>query len=60
MEDWSVSRIFRGRKKFVADEAGATMTEYGLLLLFIALIVAGVCKLLGTEVLSLYSIGQYL
>jgi Flp pilus assembly pilin Flp len=60
MEGRSVSRNFRGRERFVADEAGATMTEYGLLLLFIALIVAGVARLVGTEVISLYSFGSYL
>ena len=51
---------FRGGARFVADECGATMTEYGMLLLFIALVVLAVAKLLGQNVLSLYALGQYL
>ena len=60
MEGRSVCPIFRGRERFVADESGATMTEYGLLLLFIALVVLAAAKLLGQNVLSLYTLGQYL
>jgi len=55
-----VCRIFRVRKRFVADESGATMTEYGLLLLLIALVVFAVAKLLGANVLPLYNLGQLL
>ncbi len=36
------------------------MTEYGLLLLFIALVVLAVAKLLGANVLPLYNLGSYL
>jgi Flp pilus assembly pilin Flp len=47
-------------ERFTADEAGATMTEYGLLLLFCVIIVIAVAKLLGLNVLPLFQIGQYL
>jgi Flp pilus assembly pilin Flp len=45
---------------FADDESGATMTEYALLLLLIVLVVIGVAKLLGQNVLPLYNISQYL
>jgi pilus assembly protein Flp/PilA len=48
------------RKRFTADESGATMLEYGLLLLFIALIVMAVAKILGQNVLPLFQVTQYL
>ena len=60
MEGSHVFRIVRGFRPLVADESGATMTEYGFLLLLIALVVMGVAKLLGQNVLSLYSLSQYL
>jgi Flp pilus assembly pilin Flp len=60
MERWPVYPIFRGRDRFVADESGATITEYGLLLLLVAVVVFGMAKLLGQNVLPLYNLGQYL
>ncbi len=60
MEGSHVFRIIRGLERLAADESGATMTEYGFLLLLIALVVMGVAKLLGQNVLSLYSLSQYL
>lgn len=59
-EGQPVCPIFRGRERFVADESGATMTEYGLLLLLIAFVVFAVAKLLGSTVLPLYNLGTYL
>jgi Flp pilus assembly pilin Flp len=47
-------------KRFADDESGATMTEYALLLLLIVLVVIGVCKLLGQEVLPLFQVSQFL
>ena len=52
--------VFRGRKRFVPDESGATMTEYGLLLLLIVLVVMAAAKLLGANVLPLLNISQYI
>jgi Flp pilus assembly pilin Flp len=48
------------RARFTNDETGATMLEYGLLLLLVVLVVVGVAKLLGQNVLSLYDIGKFL
>jgi pilus assembly protein Flp/PilA len=48
------------RKRFTADESGATMVEYGLLLLFIALIVIAAAKILGQNVLPLFQVSQLL
>jgi Flp pilus assembly pilin Flp len=44
----------------VAEETGATMMEYGLLLLFIVLIAYAAAKILGENVLPLFQINQYL
>ncbi len=52
--------ILRGGRRFVADQSGATLTEYGLLLLLVAIVVFAVAKLLGQNVLPLYNLGQYL
>jgi Flp pilus assembly pilin Flp len=52
--------ILRGRDRLVADQSGATMTEYGLLLLLVAVLVLAVAKLLGQTVLPLFGLGQYL
>jgi Flp pilus assembly pilin Flp len=38
-----------------ADEAGQTMTEYGILIVFIALAVAAGAQLLGGNVLGLFT-----
>ena len=53
-------RISCRREGFTADESAATMTEYGLLLLFVVLVVGGVAKLLGQNVLPLFQVSQYL
>jgi Flp pilus assembly pilin Flp len=47
-------------QRFVADESGAAMTEYGFLLLFCVIVVMAAAKLLGLNVLPLFQIGQYL
>jgi pilus assembly protein Flp/PilA len=41
--------------KFVKDERGANLVEYILLVAFIALVVLGAVKLLGTSVNSKFS-----
>jgi len=60
MEGQPVCPIFRVRERFVADEAGATMLEYGLLLLFVVMVAIVAVKLLGQNVLPLYSLGSFL
>src|SRR5262249_35655498 len=52
--------IAYSRKRVTADESGATMLEYGLLLLFIALAVMAAAKLLGQNVLPLFEVTKYL
>jgi len=47
------------RDNFIADESGATMFEYGLLLLLVALVVVTVAKLLGQNVLPLFQVSQF-
>jgi Flp pilus assembly pilin Flp len=54
-----MSRTSRRIAKFVVDESGPTMTEYGMLLLFIALLVMGIVKILGSNVLNLYNFHNY-
>jgi pilus assembly protein Flp/PilA len=39
----------------VPDEAGATMVEYGLLIGFIALVVIGAVKVLGTNLTQIFN-----
>jgi Flp pilus assembly pilin Flp len=58
-EGQSVFPIFSGRERFVADEAGATMTEYGFLLLFVALVAIAAVRLLGANVLPLFNVNQF-
>jgi Flp pilus assembly pilin Flp len=48
------------RARLTADETGATMLEYALLLLLVVLVVVGVAKLLGQNVLPLFQVTQYL
>jgi Flp pilus assembly pilin Flp len=48
------------RHKFRADDSGATMLEYGILLLFIALVVIAAAAVLGQKVLPLFQISAYL
>ena len=40
---------------FAQDESGATMVEYGLLVIFIALVVAAGAQTLGTNLSALFS-----
>jgi Flp pilus assembly pilin Flp len=60
VESQPLRTIFYRRGSFAADETGATMLEYGLLLLFIALVVIGAAKILGQNVLPLFQVSQYL
>ena len=48
------------RTGFAADESGATMLEYGFLLLFVALVATAAVKLLGQNILPLFCLGSYL
>ena len=42
-------------KTMIADESGATMVEYGLLIALIALVALTAVKTLGTSVSSLFN-----
>jgi Flp pilus assembly pilin Flp len=59
-EGHSLCPFSRGGKRFVADECGATMLEYGMLLLLVALVAFAAVKLLGANVLPLLNISQFL
>jgi len=39
---------------FFADNSGATMVEYGLMVAFIAMVCFGAVQILGTAVMGLY------
>lgn len=41
--------LVKGVKQFVAEEDGATMVEYGLMLALIAMVCVGVISTLGTD-----------
>ena len=47
--------LVKGVKQFVAEEEGAAMVEYGLLVALIAVVVAVAAKLLGTEVATVFT-----
>lgn len=51
---WHYLRTSRQRLLSIADERGAELTEYALLLLFIALVAVGSVALFGNAVLGLY------
>jgi pilus assembly protein Flp/PilA len=42
-------------KRFFDDERGATATEYAMLIIFIALAIAGGATLLGSNINNLFS-----
>jgi pilus assembly protein Flp/PilA len=42
-------------RRFVGDESGATATEYAMLIIFIALAIAGGATLLGNNINNLFS-----
>jgi Flp pilus assembly pilin Flp len=60
VEGQSLSPTSSERAGLTAYETGATMLEYALLLLLVALVVFGVAKLLGQNVLPLFQVTQYL
>jgi pilus assembly protein Flp/PilA len=48
-------------KYFRRDERGATATEYAMLIVFVAVAIAGGSKILGQEINNLFSqIGTYI
>lgn len=49
-----MSKLYAGLKRFVTEEDAPTMAEYGLLLVFIALVVAVGALALGTGISSLF------
>jgi Flp pilus assembly pilin Flp len=50
-----MSKLFTGLKRFVKEEDAPTMAEYGLLLVFIALVVAAGALLLGQGISTLFA-----
>lgn len=46
--------MFRGALRSAAAEAGQTLTEYALLVVFIALAVIGALQLLGANLLAMF------
>jgi Flp pilus assembly pilin Flp len=48
-----------GWMRFAQDDSGATMMEYGLLLILIAVVVIAAAKVLGQSILPLYNLSQY-
>lgn len=42
-------------RKFFSDESGATATEYAMLIIFIALAIAGGATLLGSNINNLFN-----
>jgi pilus assembly protein Flp/PilA len=42
-------------RSFLSDESGATATEYAMLIIFIALAIAGGATLLGNNINNLFS-----
>jgi len=42
-------------RRFFSDERGATATEYAMLIIFIALAIAGGATLLGSNINNLFS-----
>jgi Flp pilus assembly pilin Flp len=49
-----MSQVYAGLKRFVTEEDAPTMAEYGLLLVFIALVVAAGALALGTGISTLF------
>lgn len=47
--------MYSALRHLVHDEQGATLVEYGLLLMLIALVSIGVLTTIGTTVKSMYS-----
>jgi pilus assembly protein Flp/PilA len=42
-------------RRFIGDQSGATATEYAMLIIFIALAIAGGATLLGNNINNLFS-----
>ena len=50
-----MSKLYAGLKRFFKEEDAPTMAEYGLLLVFIALVVAAGALVLGQGISTLFS-----
>jgi Flp pilus assembly pilin Flp len=50
-----MSKLYVGLKRFVKEQDAPTMAEYGLLLVFIALVVAAGALALGTGISTLFN-----
>jgi pilus assembly protein Flp/PilA len=50
-----MTKLFTTATKFVRDEEGATLAEYGLLLALIAVVCLAAISVLGTQISSMFS-----
>jgi Flp pilus assembly pilin Flp len=55
-----VRRIINTVKRFYSDQSGATLTEYILMVVLIAIVVLTAAALVGKNILPLYQIQQFL
>ena len=50
-----MTKLLTATTKFIRDEEGATLAEYGLLLALIAVVCLGAITVLGTKISSMFS-----
>jgi pilus assembly protein Flp/PilA len=50
-----MKRLFAAARKLVAQESGATMVEYGLMVALIAVVAVAAVTLLGTNISALFT-----
>jgi pilus assembly protein Flp/PilA len=51
----TMTKLLTAASKFVRDEEGASLAEYGLLLALIAVVCIGAITLLGTNISTMFS-----
>jgi pilus assembly protein Flp/PilA len=55
MREIAMTKLFTATTKFIRDEEGATLAEYGLLLALIAVVCLAAITVLGTKISSMFS-----
>jgi len=50
-----MTKFYAAARKFVRDEEGASLAEYGLLLALIAVVCIGAITILGTNISKMFS-----
>jgi pilus assembly protein Flp/PilA len=53
--DAAMSKFVAAARRFIKDESGATMVEYGLMLALIAIVAMGGAAIIGTQAKTLFS-----